>query len=274
MLPFNLQTYSEMLNKGLASGYRFIGFDSLLNDRTSKQKKTLKTKELTQQSILLRHDIDGDLSAAIAMARQEAELGITSTYFLMWRSPCYNLMSRSSQNFAESIIQCGHQIGLHYDQGYDDDRDIPRQVSEVTIQREANWLEELLNTKIHAVSFHQPSLALLEEGINCGERINTYDKNLLSNFKYVSDSNREFSLWLNDNRSSLDYSDALANSWPQAMQILVHPMWWVYEESETNSVWDSVLRSNLLQTEKQLIATERAYGRKREFVIKSDNNNV
>jgi len=256
-----------MLNKALNCGYRFIGFDSLRDGKTRKQKKTSKTKLPIQQSILLRHDIDGDLSAATAMAHQEAKLGITSTYFLMWRSPCYNLMSRSSQNFAESIIEYGHQIGLHYDQGYDAEREISREVSEVTIQKEANWLEDLLNTKVHAVSFHQPSSTLLEEGINCGDRINTYDKNLLSNFKYISDSNRKFSLWLNYNENCLDYSDAIANAWPQAMQILVHPMWWVYEQSTTNSVWDSVLQNNLLLAEKQLLATERAYGKKRKFII-------
>ena len=38
----------------------------------------------------------------------------------MWRSPIYNLMGRESQKFVEEIINLGHSLGLHYDQGFDE----------------------------------------------------------------------------------------------------------------------------------------------------------
>jgi hypothetical protein len=47
----------------------------------------------------------------------------------------------SVQAYADNIIQYGHQIGLHYDRGYDVEHDILQQASEVAIQREASWLE-------------------------------------------------------------------------------------------------------------------------------------
>ncbi len=277
MLPFNLPTYSNMLNRALDCGYRFIGFDRLHKTEADENTKLDNAQPSMQHSILLRHDVDGDLAAAATMAGLEAEMGISSTYFLMWRSPCYNLMSRAGQKFAESLIKNGHQIGLHYDQGYDALRNIPRYVTEAAIQREACWLEELLNTKVHAVSFHQPSSVLLQEGIDCGGRINTYDKNLLSCFKYISDSNRIFPLWLpdsfipfcqNSEKDSLSYIDAIAKSWPQSMQLLIHPMWWVYDEKNTEAVWDLVLKSNFNTAQIQMLDTERAYGCERVFVIK------
>lgn len=49
----------------------------------------------------------------------------------------------SVQAYADNIIQYGHQIGLHYDRGYDVEHDILQQASEVAIQREASWLEVL-----------------------------------------------------------------------------------------------------------------------------------
>ncbi len=271
-LPFNLRTYRDMLKSALNCGYQFIGFDYLENHNCKVDRLDDVDTE-RKGLILLRHDVDGCLLAAATMARLEAELGIASTYFLMWRSPCYNLMSRANQTFAESLIKHGHQIGLHYDQGYDALRDIPRHVTEASIQREASWLEELLNTKVHAVSFHQPSSVLLQEGINCGNRVNTYNKQLLSSFKYISDSNRQFQLWLNEKRNDFSYSDAIASSWPYSMQILVHPMWWVYEQKTTNLVWDSVIENNFRIMEQQLLATERAFGIKRNFSIQEDTHN-
>ena len=260
-----------MLNNALKRGYRFIGFESFEDTQTFNLKNV---KKLMKKSILLRHDVDGDLSAAAEMARLENKLGISSTYFLMWRSPCYNLMSRVGQDFVDFIIKSGHKIGLHYDQGYDAERNIPRHTTEIAIQREASWLEELLKIRVHAISFHQPSPALLQEGINCGKRINTYDKHLLSNYKYISDSNRIFPLWLSDKPKTLSYIDAIANCWPQSMQILIHPMWWVYDKKTTNEVWNLILKNNLRLTEQQLLATERAFGMKRKYIIREDSDSV
>jgi hypothetical protein len=254
MSQFNLSTYKSMLQSARQAGYRFISFGEL------------KKKDVAPNGqILLRHDVDGDLAAALEMAKVEADLGVFSTYFLMWRSPCYNLLSRSGQTHAESITRLGHQIGLHYDQGFDMLKGIPVDITELIIQREVLWLEQLLDIHIDAVSFHQPSPAILENGINCGERVNTYDRNLLSDFLYVSDSNRVFPIWAHIADS--EKPAAIAKCYPKNMQILIHPMWWVYDELSTEAVWNRVLLSNLHQSQRQMLATEGAYGPERRFLI-------
>lgn len=218
---------------------------------------------------MLRHDVDADLAAAVVMARAEAAMGIFSTYFLMWRSPCYNLMSRFGQKHAEEILGLGHQIGLHYDQGYDASRQLLPMTTAEQVRQQADWLEILLKCRVAAVSFHQPSSAILQAGVDCGERLNTYDRNLLRYFSYLSDSNRVFTLWpatCSDADTEVD-NRALAYCWPQDVQLLIHPLWWVFDNPSTEEVWDSAILSNLSQTQNQLLETERAFGSKREFRI-------
>ena len=263
-----------MLKRALASGYTFVGFDEVLDDQDSELESPESPLELSRSKkdkgrVLLRHDVDVDLSAAAVMASTEAQLGIKSTYFLMWRSPCYNLMSRAGQEYAEQILELGHDIGLHYDQGFDSSRSKSEQFSANQINLQADWIEHLLDCQVSAVSFHQPSKVLLQADIQCGKRVNTYDRSTLSGFRYISDSNRIFPLWiLSDESLGPDHKlDALKRCFPEDLQLLVHPMWWVYEDLTTDAVWNRAIHSNLEIMQRQLLDTERAYGSERRFEI-------
>lgn len=268
-----------MLERALASGYTFVGFDEVLDDQDSELESLESPLELSRSKkdkgrILLRHDVDVDLSAAAVMASTEAQLGIKSTYFLMWRSPCYNLMSRAGHEYAEQILELGHDIGLHYDQGFDSSRSKSEQFSANQINLQADWIEHLLDCQVSAVSFHQPSKVLLQADVQCGKRVNTYDRSTLSGFRYISDSNRIFPLWiLSDESLGPDHKlDALKRCFPEDLQLLVHPMWWVYDEDSTRKVWDMALTNNFNKAQKQFLETERAYGPKREMIIKETNS--
>src|SRR2546423_8238811 len=70
---FDLDHYRELIGAARAGGYRFAFFDG-----------TPQPGEL-----LLRHDVDLSLEAALAMAELEAELESPATYFLMTRSEFY-----------------------------------------------------------------------------------------------------------------------------------------------------------------------------------------
>lgn len=267
MSSFNLKSYEQLLAHAKGSGYRFISFADA----------SIGSQNVSKDSggggrILLRHDVDVDLAAASEMARLESSLGIQSTFFLMWRSACYNLMSRSNQFFAEAILAMGHSIGLHYDQGFDVLHKLGPEETAESVNQQANWLEKLLGCKVNAVSFHQPSAALLQEGIDCQTRINTYDKVKLRDFRYISDSNRVFQLWTNKEfardpneveSTEKSYSTVLADCFPEDIQLLIHPMWWVYEDGDTEAVWERAILSNLNKMQNQLIETERAYGARR-----------
>ena len=80
-----------------AGGYRFGTFDG----------------PPSRGDVLLRHDVDLSLDAALRMAELEAEAGATATYFLMTESVFYNLASSEGQSALERLRALGHGVGLH-----------------------------------------------------------------------------------------------------------------------------------------------------------------
>ena len=63
--------------------------------------------------MILRHDVDLSLDAALRMAELEAEAGAAATYFLMTRSEFYNLDSPAGEAAIERLRELGHRVGLH-----------------------------------------------------------------------------------------------------------------------------------------------------------------
>jgi hypothetical protein len=94
---FDLDHYRDLLEAAQAGGYRFAFFD----------------REPEAGTILLRHDVDLSLDAALRMAELEAKAGATATYFLMTRSELYNLDSASGEAAVERLRALGHRVGLH-----------------------------------------------------------------------------------------------------------------------------------------------------------------
>jgi hypothetical protein len=94
---FDLEHYRELLGAAQAGGYRFAFFD----------------RGPEAGTILLRHDVDLSLHAALAMAELEAEAGAAATYFLMTRSEFYNLASPSGEAAIQRLRELGHRVGLH-----------------------------------------------------------------------------------------------------------------------------------------------------------------
>jgi len=94
---FDLGHYRELIEAARAGGYRFAFFDS-----------TPRPGDL-----LLRHDVDLSLDAALAMAELEAELEVPATYFLMTSSEFYNLDAPSGEAAIDRLRRLGHRVGLH-----------------------------------------------------------------------------------------------------------------------------------------------------------------
>jgi hypothetical protein len=94
---FDLDHYAEILDAARSGGYRFAFFD----------------REPQPGDLLLRHDVDLSLDAALRMAELEAEAGAAATYFLMTRSEFYNLDSESGASAVERLRSLGHRVGLH-----------------------------------------------------------------------------------------------------------------------------------------------------------------
>lgn len=104
--------------------------------------------------LILRHDIDNSLSAALKMARIERDLGIKSTYFVLFSSRFYNVLEGNNVFTLKQISKLGHEVGLHYDvsryQSYGKNL-------KQTFKIEIRLLEHLIGRKVYSISRHNPS---------------------------------------------------------------------------------------------------------------------
>lgn len=224
--------YRKFLLELNSFDYKFLFFNEIVNKN---------------KFILLRHDIDADLGAALELAKIEYDLNIKVTYFIMLRSPMYNVFSRSNLKIVKEILSLGHKLGLHFD-AYKAHSD--------TLQNEINNEINILNTvfevNISAVSFHQPCNLILENHLKI-EQINTYDKDDMKGIFYISDSNA--------NERIFNISEIVKY---EKVQILIHPMWWKDDMFiSTQTTWNNVIIDNFKREEIQLLETERAYGSER-----------
>ncbi|WP_223230276.1 hypothetical protein, partial [Campylobacter concisus] len=185
------------------------------------------------------------------MAKLEHKLGVNSTFFFMVRSPFYNLFSRANDNIVRQIIDMGHCIGLHYDEGY-----YSKNISlQELVDSEILMLEKNFDTRINVVSFHQPSKKIIDNSIGI-KQINTYDKSYFRDIKYVSDSNMIF---------KDDIIDIITCGVYPKIQVLIHPIWWMACGNDTEEKFISAIKCNFEQEQEQIVNTERAYGNRKDI---------
>ena len=177
---FDLAHYVELLDAARAGGYRFAFFD----------------REPRAGDLLLRHDVDMSLDAALTMAELEAERDVTATYFLMKRSDFYNLDSRSGIAALARLRKLGHRVGLHgvYPDVTLDDRFDP------------------------VLAWHTPDSEYMSVVIPGA--VNAMQEGFFDPVRYRSDSNQHW-------RSGCPHDELRAGAldW---LQLLVHPEIWVY----------------------------------------------
>src|SRR6266487_6335764 len=99
----------------------FWGFSTLLEEFSYKTYKDLlgllargnanacfedfPLSDISKRYLILRHDVDFSPEAALRMAQLEFKLGIRATYFLLFSSPSYNLLSESYCLFPKQLIE-------------------------------------------------------------------------------------------------------------------------------------------------------------------------
>lgn len=177
---FDLAHYRELIEAARAGGYRFACFD-----------RTPRTGEL-----LLRHDVDLSLEAALAMAELEAELGAPATYLLMTRSEFYNLASPSGEEAIERLRGLGHRVGLH--------ALYPHPQHDPRLDRVLAW--------------HNPDPDYMTAPVE--GYVNAMQPGYFDPERYRSDSNQRW-------RHGCPHA-ALARSEFDWIQLLIHPEIWVY----------------------------------------------
>jgi hypothetical protein len=211
---FKFEAYIKLL-KWLKKRYRIITF-SEVTDKSSS-------------FLLLRHDVDASMKAALKMARMERRLGIRSTYLVMFSNKLYNIMEKDNLEALKDLAKLGHEIGLHYDLPTYEKRG--RDLRE-TLETEIALLERLIGKKVNSIAPHNVSTLTGEDPFkNMAEYINVYSPRFHQN--YVSDSCRA---WY-----PRPLRELLAFKY-EKVQVLVHPFLWTRDECELKDVLEMLLR--------------------------------
>ncbi len=206
---FDLDHYRELIEAARAGGYRFAFFD----------------REPELGDLLLRHDVDLSLDAAVEFAELEAELGAQSTYFLMTRSVFYNLASPEGERALARLRELGHRVGLH-----------------------AVWPGAELDARFDPViAWHNPDPDFMSEPVDGA--VNVMQASYFDPDHYRSDSNQHW-------RSGCPH-EALAAGDFEWLQLLTHPEIWAYPGETMRetmlSMLDAERERDLLRLEKDRI---------------------
>ncbi len=207
MVEFSLEGYSQLLSAFKDRGYSFCGFEEI-DSRLAEERPF----------VVIRHDIDMSLRPALEIARIEYEQGVQATYFVLLRSPFYNVLSRSSAERMLQIHGYGHQIATHIDLAFYDD-DWANALMEVEILSKCY---PFIDTQL--VSLHS-SYDLHRMPIDVFQQLdNVYGSAVRGDVAYISDSTGR---WRYGHPLE---SEAFHARKP--IQLLTHPIWWV-QEGET-----------------------------------------
>ena len=175
---FDLDHYRELLEAAGTGGYRFAFFD----------------REPMAGDLLLRHDVDLSLEAALELAHVEYELGVRATYFLMTESVFYNLASPAGERALARLRELGHRVGLH-----------------------AVWPRAELDERFDPVlAWHNPDPEFMREPV---DGVVNVMQSPWSDV-YRSDSNQHW-------RQGCPHEELAAGAL-ERLQLLTHPEIWVY----------------------------------------------
>ena len=193
--PFDLDHYRELLEAAKTGGYRFAFFDH----------------EPADGDLLLRHDVDLSLDAALRIAELEAEAVAQATYFLMTRSVFYNLASPEGERTLARLRELGHRVGLHALQPHLD-------------------LDERFDP---VVAWHNPDPEFMREPLDGA--VNVMQAPYFDPDHYRSDSNQHW-------RSGCPHEDLAAGSFDW-LQLLTHPEIWAYPGATMRETMHAMLDS-------------------------------
>lgn len=220
-MKFTYEAYSKLVKKIINRGYIITDYEGYHN---------------YEKCVILRHDVDLSITKALELAKLEADMGVTSTYFVLISSPFYNVFSKKTFKEMEQIKLLGHNIGLHFDElNYSDQYYNANGGIKAAIFYEAEMLERVIGEKVKYVSMHRPSKKTLDSNYDLSPMVNSYGEKFFSEFKYISDSRR---LWHDNVEKIIEQEEY------NYIQILTHAFWYnQYEMSIEESIKEFVGRA-------------------------------
>lgn len=195
---FSVEGYAALLTALLAEGY---------------DGRDFARAEPASRHLILRHDLDMSIAAALPIAEAERNLGLTATYFVLMRTEMYNPFSRAARQGLDRLAALGHEIGLHFDAAAYDGA-----AADDEVAAECALLEDLTGRPVETVSFHRPAPALLGREGRVGGRRHAYEPRFFREMGYCSDSRGGW-----HHGHPLDHPAVKEG---RALQLLTHPIWW------------------------------------------------
>jgi hypothetical protein len=190
---FSLAHYRELLEAAKAGGYRFAGFD----------------RAPEPGDLILRHDVDLSLEAAVRLAEVEAEAGAWSTWFVMTRSVFYNLSSKEGERTLARLRELGGRVAHH-----------------------AVWPEVDLDDRfVPVVAWHNPDPGYMSSPIEGA--VNVMSEPWFDPEHYRSDSNAHW-------RHGCPHPELASGAFAW-LQLLTHPEIWAYDGATMGETMRSFL---------------------------------
>jgi hypothetical protein len=190
---FSLAHYRELLNAARAGGYEWAGFD----------------RAPEPGDVILRHDVDLSLAAALTVAEIEAEAEAWSTWFLMTRSVFYNLASAEGERAIERLRALGHRVAHH--------AVYPHVDLDARFDRTVAW--------------HNPDPDFMQAEIEGA--VNVMRAPFFDPKRYRSDSNQHW-------RNACPHAELAAGQF-EWLQLLTHPEIWAFEGATMRESMESML---------------------------------
>lgn len=199
-----------MIDPFLNCNFSYDHYTSILIE-AKKFHKFSTFEDYSDNDVILRHDVDVSLDAAVKMAKIENRLGISATYFILFHAELYNPFNYESLRQVSEFLKLGHKIGLHYNPSLYQTKSNSSKI----LKKEIELTELHYETQINVVSSHDPSINKklsieLPHGI-----IDAYDEEFTINRKYLSDSVQNWREGCFCNHINKR----------EKFQILIHPIW-------------------------------------------------
>lgn len=162
--------------------------------------------------VILRHDIDFSIAKAAEIARLDSALGARSTFFVLLTTPYYSPLDEENLARLRSILDLGHEIGLHVDcSGFDG---LSTEEQRRRVDSQVACLEAHLGVKINTIAQHKPTAARTRPEFP--GYVDAYSKPFFAEIGYISDSRMMFRV--RDVRGFFQQHER--------SQLVLHPIWW------------------------------------------------
>lgn len=184
--------------------------------------------------IILRHDLDLDITPAYRLFKLERECGVRSSYFVQMTSPFYNTLADFNQKMLREMAEAGYEIGLHFEPTMY--RDSGEKLV-VHVQREAAMLEQVTGQPVRSVSLHDPSVE--DEYPLFDGFLNAYDPKIFAPDRYLADSRLRF---------HHDPWEFIKQAEHRVIQLLLHPLHY----TDDGQGYEEIMSRYLIETAERL----------------------